>query len=46
MKEMEAFWTGLGIALVILSIFIGIGGCVYLFDKGEAARLSAGSNSK
>lgn len=34
MKVTGDFWSGLGIALIILSI----GGCNYLYEKGEAVK--------
>jgi hypothetical protein len=33
----EDFWTGLG----IMCVLIGIGGCNYLIDKGEAEKMKA-----
>lgn len=32
---MSGFWTGLGVALVVLSLCLGIGGCVYLCDAHD-----------
>ena len=31
--EQEGFWDGLGLALVILAILLGIGGCFKLADN-------------
>jgi hypothetical protein len=45
---MNEFWInfgeGLGLAVIILSICLGIGGCIYLELKGEALRIQAGNS--
>ena len=40
-EEKSDFWSGLGTALVILALCLGIGGCNYLIQKGEAEKEKA-----
>ena len=37
-SDMSDFWARLGLAMVILALCLGIGGCEYLIDKGMALR--------
>jgi hypothetical protein len=35
-SDTSGFWDGLGFALVIFALCMGIGGCSYLIKKGNA----------
>lgn len=37
MSDKEDMWTGIG----IMCVLIGIGGCCYLSDKGDAEKIKA-----
>ena len=37
MKDMSDLWTGIG----IMCVLIGVGGCNYLIDNGEAEKIKA-----
>lgn len=37
-KNTSGFWDGLGFALVIFALCMGIGGCSYLVSKGQALK--------
>lgn len=38
MKNMSGFWNGLGFALVIFALCIGIGKCTDYFDKNSVLK--------
>lgn len=44
-SDMTYFWSGLGIAAIILAVCLGIGGCCYLIKKGDEGAEKAFWNS-